>query len=113
MSVEKLSFVLPADDLNAAVAFWKELLGMEPTFVDGDRWAQFDHGGVRLALGGTDRLSDSPAVMLKISGLDAARDTLRASGYAVSEITTGAHERRCVAMGPGGSPAVLYEPLPK
>ncbi len=42
MPVEKLSFVLPVDDLSVAAAFWKELLGGDPTFVDGDRWAQFD-----------------------------------------------------------------------
>jgi catechol 2,3-dioxygenase-like lactoylglutathione lyase family enzyme len=69
MAVEKLSFVLPVDDLAVAVAFWKDLLGMDPTFVDGDRWAQFDHGGARLALAGKDRASDSPGVMLKVRGL--------------------------------------------
>ena len=111
MPVEKLSFVLPVHDLGAAVAFWKDLLGVDPTFVDGDRWAQFDHAGARLALAGKDRAADTPGVMLKVSGLEAVRDALRASGNPVSEITTGAHERRSVATAPGGSPVVLYEPL--
>jgi catechol 2,3-dioxygenase-like lactoylglutathione lyase family enzyme len=112
MAVEKLSFVLPVDDLAVAVAFWKDLLGMDPTFVDGDRWAQFDHGGARLALAGKDRASDSPGVMLKVRGLGAVCDALRGAGSSVSEITTGAHERRAVATEPAGSPVVLYEPLP-
>jgi hypothetical protein len=112
MPVEKLSFVLPVDDLGAAVTFWRDLLGVDPTFVDGDRWAQFDHAGARLSLAGKDRAADSPGVMLKVSGLEAVRDALRASGSSVSEITTGAHERRSVATVPGGSPLVLYEPLP-
>lgn len=112
MPVEKLSFVLPVDDLGAAVDFWKALLGVDATFVDGDRWAQFDHAGTRLSLAGKDRAADSPGVMVKVSGLEAVRDALRASGTAVSEITTGAHERRSVATAPGGSAVVLYEPLP-
>jgi hypothetical protein len=113
MSVEKLSFVLPVDDLDGAVAFWKDLLGVDPTFVDGDRWAQFDHAGSRLALAGKDRASDSPGVMLKVSGLEALCDALRGGDSSVSEIVTGAHERRSVVTEPGGSPVVLYEPLPR
>ena len=111
MPVEKLSFVLPVDDLGAAVAFWKDLLGVDPTFVDGDRWAQFDHASGRLALAAKDRASDSPGVMLKVSGLEALCEALRDGGTSVSETFTGAHERRSVATEPGGSPVVLYEPL--
>jgi hypothetical protein len=113
MPVEKLTFMLPVPDLDTAVAFWKELLGVGPTFVDGDRWAQFDHGGARLALAGTDRPFDQPGLMVKVSGLEAACDSLRITGCPVSDITTGAHERRSVATEPGGCPLVLYEPLPK
>ena len=31
--------------MTAAVERWEQLLGLPPTFVDGDRWAQFDVGG--------------------------------------------------------------------
>jgi hypothetical protein len=110
MPVEKLSFVLPVPELDAAVAFWKETLGIEPTFVEGNRWAQFDHQGVRVALAGTDRATDAPAVMLKVTGLETACEAIRAAGGSVSEIEVGGHERRSVASGPGGWPVILYEP---
>lgn len=113
MPVEKLSFVLPVDDLEAAVAFWKDLLGTDPTFVDADRWAQFDHASARLALAGKDRATDSPGVMLKVSGLEATCDALRNAGVSVGEIATGAHERRAVASAPDGSAVILYEPRPR
>jgi hypothetical protein len=109
--VEKLSIVLPVPDLGAAVAVWKEILGAGPTFVDGDRWAQFDHAGARLALAGTDRLVDEPAVMVKVADLDAACDPLRRAGCTVGEPSTGAHERRAVVTGPGGWPLIVYSPL--
>jgi hypothetical protein len=109
--VEKLSMVLPVPDLAAAVAVWKEVLGVEPTFVDGDRWAQFDHAGARLALAGTDRLADEPGVMVKVKDLDAACERLREAGCTVGEPSTGAHERRASATGPGGWPIIVYSPL--
>jgi hypothetical protein len=42
MDIEGLTPVLPVDDMGAAVTAWAALLGARPTFVDGDRWAQFD-----------------------------------------------------------------------
>lgn len=109
--VEKISTVLPVPDLGEAVAVWSEVLGVDPTFVDGDRWAQFDHAGARLALAGTDRLADEPGVMLKVADLDAACEALRRAGCKVGEPSTGAHERRVAATGPGGWPIVVYSPL--
>jgi catechol 2,3-dioxygenase-like lactoylglutathione lyase family enzyme len=108
---EKLSMVLPVPDLAAAVAVWTEVLGTDPTFVDGDRWAQFDHAGARLALAGTDRTSDQPGVMVKVKDLDDACGRLRKAGCSVGEPSAGAHERRATATGPGGWPIILYSPL--
>ena len=109
--VEKLSMVLPVPDLAVAVAVWTEVLGIEPTFVDGDRWAQFDHAGARLALAGTDRLADKPGVMVKVKDLDTACEVLRQAGCTLGEPSTGAHERRVAATGPGGWPIIAYSPL--
>ena len=65
MSIESFATVIPVPDLHEAVAFWQQLLGTEPTFVDGDRWAQFDVGGRRISLAGADRFADAPSVMLR------------------------------------------------
>ena len=110
MTAEKLSSVLPSDDLAAAVEFWTSVLGIEPTFVDGDRWAQFDLGGSRLALAGADRTSDAAGVMVKVTDVDAARKALVASGASVGGIEEGPHELRCVVTAPGGHPLTIYGP---
>ena len=111
-SVERLGFVLPVDDIAAAATFLTSLLGTAPTFVDGDRWAQFDLGPVRLSLSGTDRVADSPGIMVKVADLDGACAALAAGGASPGPIATGAHERRAVAKGPGGWPVVLYSAIP-
>jgi catechol 2,3-dioxygenase-like lactoylglutathione lyase family enzyme len=88
--------VLPVPDLAEAVAYWTDLLGIAPTFVDGDRWAQFDLGPSRLALAGTDRMTDAAGVMVKVETLDAV------------EHERGPHEDRAFVTDPAGHPVVLY-----
>lgn len=110
VAVQNVVPVLPVDDLPAAVAAWQAILGVGPTFVDGDRWAQFDVAGRRIALAGTDRLSDAAGVMIKVSDLPAARERLLAAGIPCGEPRPGPHELRCLALAPGG-PVTLYSPL--
>ncbi|HEY5070596.1 MAG TPA: VOC family protein [Caulobacteraceae bacterium] len=112
MQIENLGPVLPVPDLAAAVVVWSALLGAQPKFVDGDRWAQFEVGGHRLALAGTDRDGDLAGVMIKVDDLDEARRLARAVGVAVGENREGPHELRFVATAPGGWPIVFYAPRP-
>lgn len=94
MSVEKVTPVVPVNNMAAAVAAWSAALGTEPTFVDGDRWAQFDVGSSRIALAGTDRASDDPGLMIKVDDAAAARRSYASAGADVGELTEGAHEVR-------------------
>jgi hypothetical protein len=110
MEVQKIATVLPVDDLHAAVGRWKALLGTEPTFVDGDRWAQFDVAGARIALAGTDRTSNRAGLMLKVSDLETARAAAAELGLAVGSPEEGPHEVRCLVEGPDGTPLTLYAP---
>jgi hypothetical protein len=112
MDIEGVATVLPVDDVAEAARVWAGVLGVEPTFVDGDRWAQFDVAGRRIALAGTDRVSNLPGVMLKVADLDAARVRAEGQGLTVGPIEDGPHERRCLVEGPGGWPVLLYAPRP-
>jgi hypothetical protein len=99
--------------MSAEVSLWAGLLGVAPTFVDGDRWAQFDTPSGRVCLAGSDRSSDNIAALLKVADgrLEAARSAFAQQGFAVEPVENGAHERRCtVHYGPGGV-IVLYEPI--
>lgn len=108
MQIQGLTTVLPVDDLAAAARTWAALLGAEPTFVDGDRWAQFDVAGRRLALAGTDRVSDTAGIMIKVGDLAAAREQAVATGLTVGDVHEGPHELRFSVLTPGGWPAVFY-----
>jgi len=110
MDVQKIATVLPVENLAQAVGRWKALLGAEPTFVDGDRWAQFDVAGARIALAGTDRTSNRAGLMLKVTDLEAARAEAEGLGFAVGSPEEGPHEVRCLVEGPDGTPVTLYAP---
>ncbi len=109
MAAEGITPVVPVDDLAAAVEFWETVLGVKPTFVDGDRWAQFDLGARRVALSGTDRLTDEPSIMVKVGDLAQARAQMASAGAAVGEIVEGPHELRFLAKAQYGV-AVFYSP---
>jgi len=113
MTARSLATVLPVDDLPTAVAIYTRLLGIDPTFVDGDRWAQFDLAGRRLALAGSDRVSELPGLLIRVTDLAAARADAAGLGLHVGAIQAGPHEDRCVVTGPGAWPVILYAtPVP-
>ncbi|MFI4974100.1 MAG: hypothetical protein ACHP84_06145 [Caulobacterales bacterium] len=108
MDVQGVTPVLPVPDVAEAARIWAALLGAAPTFVDGERWAQFDVAGMRIALAGTDRVSDQAGIMIKVGDVAAAREAAHAAGLHAGEIQEGPHELRCVVTAPGGWPVVLY-----
>jgi hypothetical protein len=110
MEPKSVATVLPVPDLEQGVAFWRAALGVEPTFVDGDRWAQFDLDGRRIALAGSDRSSDQAGVMLKVDDLEAAAAELAEHGVELGPAEEGPHELRRSGKSPGGWSIVVYSP---
>jgi hypothetical protein len=110
MTVAGITPVLPVPSLDEAVAYWTVVLGVEPTFIDGDRWAQFDIGPRRLALAGRDRASDQAAIMVKVANLEQAGEKLAAHGVTLGPTEHGLHEDRRAATAPGGWTLILYCP---
>ena len=94
MIATSVSPVIPVTDIKAAVESWERLLGLSPTFVDGDRWAQFDVGGTRISLAGSDITSDNPGILIKTECLETLHESLKESGVTVGELVDGIHETR-------------------
>ena len=101
------------DDLSAAVAFYRDALGLPVRFRDGDRFAAIDAGGVTLGLTGPaeDVTDGSVAASFKVADVPAAVRALTAAGAAlVRGPEAGPHEVRAVLRDPAGNPLVLYAP---
>lgn len=105
--------LLPAPDLDAALAFYAELLGLPLKLRDGDRFAALDGGGATVALlGAEDRdPAAGAAPALRVTSVDAVAERLRAAGVEIDGPVDGPHERRLEVRDPSGNPVLLYSPL--
>ena len=111
--VEKVGMIIhPVEDLDEAVPFYADALGLSLKFRDADRFAAFDAGGVTIALAaGAEAVSNTPTVSYKVVDVEAAVDDLVASGATLeSPPQEGPHEIRAVLRDPAGNPLVVYAP---
>ena len=103
-------------DLDAAVAFYRDTLGLPLTFTDPGRYAALDGGGVTFALvtGEEDVTSGEPAVAVKVDDVAAAVARVTAAGATLLRSPeTGPHEIRAVVRDPAGNAVVLYAARPR
>jgi catechol 2,3-dioxygenase-like lactoylglutathione lyase family enzyme len=100
-------------DMDRAVAFYEEVLGLELAHRAGEGWAEFRAGPVRLALHATREaeLPPSGTVVFKVVDLDEARSALGQRG-----VVFDGHEAEVPGVGrfatfhdPDGNPVQLIE----
>lgn len=101
-------------DMDAAVAFYRDVLDLPLVRRDGGEWAEFEAGPVRLALhGATDATAGSGTVVFRVPDLDDATIVLRQRGAVVDE-HFGEVEglaRFATVRDPDGNPVQLIEYL--
>jgi predicted enzyme related to lactoylglutathione lyase len=101
----------PAQDIDAAVAFYGGALGLPVKFQDGDRYAALDGGGVTFALASSaeDVAGGRVAASLRVLDVSTAvEQAVAAGGTVLRDAEEGPHEIRAVVADPWGNPVVLY-----
>ncbi|WP_041679584.1 VOC family protein [Cupriavidus necator] len=106
----------PVGNLDTALPFFTEALGLPVKFRDGDRYCALDAGALTLALvAGEERLVEQPALAFKVDeGEDIATAVARLvkAGAAVTQPPAqGPHEARAVLHTPEGFALVLSAKL--
>jgi predicted enzyme related to lactoylglutathione lyase len=103
----------PVKDLDAAVAFYRDVLGLRVKFRDGGRYCALDAGGFTLGLAaGAERVMDEAAPVFQVEDIAGSVTTLVAAGAQVLRpVERGPHEARAVLSAPGGSLVVLSAKL--
>jgi len=115
MQIQKLRQVyIVAEDFEAQVKFYGETLGLTLQFRDGNRWAQFQAGGVSLAIAsaeeGQGARPNVPVPVFEVDDLGAALGTLTASGHTVGAVRDmGAHGRSAAVHDTAGVQLVLFQ----
>ena len=99
-------------DMDRALAFYIDVVGLPLVRRDGNEWAELDGGPVRIALHGTDEEHPtSGTVVLRVEDLDATRWTLEQRG-AVFDAYVGEVEglaRFATFRDPDGNPIQIIE----
>ncbi len=102
-------------DMDRAVAFYGEVLGLPLVQRAGNGWAEFQAGAVRLALHGTDEAELPPGgtVVFRVSDLEAARWSLQQRGVVFDghESEVSGFARFTTFHDPDGNPIQLIEYL--
>jgi len=111
------------DDMEAAVAFYSDLLGFSVELWPSPAFAMLHRGDLRLLLsipGGSHVMSDGAVpepggwnrISLQVTDLDGEVDGLRDRGARFrNEITLGVGVRQVLVLDPAGNLVELYQPL--
>jgi len=107
--------ILPAQDLESALRFYREALGLEEKFRDGDRFAALELGGVTVALAaGEEDRAGATALSFKVDDIQDAVQQLRGAGATViRDVEEGPHEFRAVLRDPAGNAFIVYSAKPR
>lgn len=102
----------PVADIDTALPFFTEGLGLPVKFRDGDRYCALDAGALTLALvAGEEKLVDQPALAFRMEEgeeIDAAIARLVDAGASVTlPAARGPHEMRAVLQTPQGFALVV------
>ncbi len=89
MAVRELAFVMyPVRDMQKALAFYRDTIGLTPSGLASDVWTEFDIAGATFGIGAFPQVGapgSAGSLALEIDDLAAMRERLLASGIEVSE----------------------------
>ena len=106
----KMNLLLcPVSDLDAAVAFYRDTLGLTVKFRDGERYCAIDAGGFTLGLAAQDeRIAAEVAPVLRVDDIELSLAALVTAGASMLRpVERGPHEARAVLRAPGGTTLVI------
>jgi predicted enzyme related to lactoylglutathione lyase len=97
--------------MDAAVEFYRDVVGLALEVRHGNEWAEFEAGPIRLALHGTGEPARSGTVVFAVDDLDAERQRLERAGARFEEYVGEVEGRLRFATfhDPDGNPLQLLE----
>jgi predicted enzyme related to lactoylglutathione lyase len=105
----------PVNDLEAAVSFYRDTLGLTVKFRDGGRYCAIDAGGFTLGLAAQEeRIVEEAAAAFRVEDIEQSLARLAAAGAEVLRpVERGPHESRAVLRAPGGGTLVISSKAPQ
>lgn len=100
-------------DVPAAIAFYRDVVGLKPGDMFSDHWAEFDLGNTTFGVGNGEGLGFVPGksngVMFEVDDIAAARERLQRGASDVSELNDFPGCYSCFASDPEGNRFGLHQ----
>jgi len=114
MAVQKLqNAYYVTSDMARAVGFYRDALGLDLVFQDGDKWTQFKAGGVNFAMASDEEAPDTAmgaTIVFEVDDIDAMTLSLQAAGAEILDTRDmGDHGRTLSFRDPDGNLVQLYQ----
>lgn len=114
MTIRKLQNVyVNAADMTESRHFYETILGLRPKFADGERWVQYDAGGVNFAVGSAAEYpqgASGAVAVFEVADLDIRQEQLARAGIEiVATRDMGEHGRTVTVIDPAGNYLQLFE----
>jgi len=103
--------ILPVDNLDTALTFYRDCLGMKVKFRDQNRYCSLTSGNFTLGLATReDRITDHPTLAFHTDNLHLALDQLISRGANQGAgVTVEENANRCVLTDPDGNEFIIYQ----
>lgn len=114
MAVKKLqNAYYVTGDMERAVRFYRDALGLTMKFQDGAKWAQFDAGGVNFSVSSPEEAAENAqgaVVIFEVDDIEATRAKVEREGATVlGARDMGGHGRSLTFRDPDGNVVQLFQ----
>lgn len=100
-------------DINRAVEFYRDVVGLEQVGLSGESWAEFDAGNTTFGVGKGESLGITPgtcfAVAFEVDDINAARQRLVDKGVKITEVMDSPTCWSAFATDPDGNRFALHK----
>lgn len=102
------------EDVERSLMYYRDMLGLELKFRDGESWVAFDVSGTTIALAPKEGDAHGGAtVSFRVADVEEWSQAAAARGCEVGEIEAGRHEKLVRLHDPDGNPIIIYSPTLK
>ena len=112
--VKDLAFIAySVRDVPRAIAFYRDVVGLEPGEMFSDHWAEFNVGSTAFGIGNGETLGYEPGkssgASFEVDDIEAMRERVAQSGAKVSEVHKFPNCSACFASDPEGNQFALHQ----
>ena len=116
--VKEMAFVAySVRDVPRAITFYRDLIGLKPSEMFSEHWAEFDVGTATIGIGNGERIGIMPgsqfSANFEVDDLTSMRDRLIAAKVPVTEIMDAPSCTSCFVTDPEGNRFGMHQRKPK